>query len=233
MRGAPLLAALALAGGLAACASRGAPLFRATEEGRIFVRDPLTGVRIERALERFGPLVRELLGASGEAEPPDVYFLRSTGLDYGLTAATLPDRILLGAADRSDLEYSIAHELAHWYMPSSAFGVLPLFAQEGLAVYVGLSFFDPFLDNLGRGNRWETSPPSPSHLYLDHIGWYQLEPDERRELSELALEVVYRIGLERLRAMCGEGSPSIPALLEEAGLYAPPGSARAGDKRAP
>lgn len=207
--------------GLASCASSGTPLYRATEEGRIYVADPRTGSRIEKALLRFGPAVREMLGVEDGAGTPDVYFQKQSGLKYEVLAVTFPTRIVIDETGRSDLEYSVAHELAHWYMPRSVFAKLPLFAQEGLAVYVGLTFFPPFLDQLGRAGRWESSPPLPSHLYLDADGWYQLSPDERTELSGLALEVVYRIGLDELRGLCEQGDPSIPSLLEHAGLYAP------------
>lgn len=169
-------------------------------------------------LSDLGPRVEQSIGCG--AAKPEIWilggdlardsraqYLSGEGRSYIVLAPTEPD----------DLEYVLAHELAHWY--SDACGVdLPAIVEEGLADLVTIELVPEWAESIRWTRRGRFENPMWTREQALHISfddwmqmsaWEELEP---RGIGFAIVEELGRTGVAGLRAQArARGLERVPA----------------------
>lgn len=159
----------------------------------------------------FGPRVRATL-CSTRTDPPEVWVVER---DLGEARGTCFERHI--EVIPSAVEYHLAHELVHWYVPGSPYDELPHFVEEGLADFVALELLGLTEARKEEHRRIGDLTVRADGLNADDRTWSELPADEERMLTRLGFEVVSRVGLDRLRTLAADRAGPL-TYLEAAGL---------------
>jgi hypothetical protein len=158
----------------------------------------------------FAPKVCEVLGV--EMAPPfvieEVSGVDIAGVDVKRDSADriVSQRIVLGGvAMRVQTNRLVVHELVHWYK-SDPWDRLPHVVEEGLAEYICLifapEFRDPRVAELAEYRANLTPERRERALSVTWQNKGDIPKDERTEIYAVGYEIVERLGIEGVRALC-------------------------------
>jgi hypothetical protein len=154
-------------------------------------------------MERLAPAVRAIKRVAKPA--PLVVFSRKK-LPYELMAATTPLLIVLGPESRPIEEFTLAHELSHWFHDVT-WARLPYLLEEGLAEQVASLVAPPseskslyiFAFRIPEDTDIEDFRSACEEMRLDEVN--RSYEDEVR-IRALGFAAASAIGVEGLRALC-------------------------------
>jgi hypothetical protein len=200
---------LLLAFGLSAC--RSTPGFRVeAPAGVASAYDVRDAWALAVLGNYFAPKVCEVLGV--EMAPPfvieEVSGLDGAGVDVKRDSADriVSRRIVLGgAAMRVQANRIVVHELVHWYK-ADPWDRLPHVVEEGLAEYISLifapEFRDPRVAELAECRANLTPERRERALAVNRHNKDLIPKDERTEIYAVGYEIVERLGIDGVRALC-------------------------------
>lgn len=176
-----------------------------SEEGTVRAYDEDLALRASQALASVQPRVQRLLGH--QAALPEVWILdrkRVAGSDAIYLKGKRRSVVVVGSGALEHLEYTLAHELSHWYSQSSDVA-LPVVVEEGLADLVAMVAVPLYVEPLLKVRQADSNPTvwtRAQALELSFEEWSALPEDEESQLRSIGFLLALNLGLENLRALC-------------------------------
>jgi hypothetical protein len=192
-----------LASFLASCASL--PEFRHDGTmGTVLADSQSVAVNVAAALDELAPQVKDYLGSSN-VDPLVVHVVEMDtrgSCIYDSLDRDRPKRIEINRDIPTEIQrrFTLYHELVHWYGQDSWIASLPLYLEEGVADLLACETIDAVeARHIEKG----LAPGTRLDLAWLHTvtsrEWQKADESQVDFLYRAGIEVVYRIGIPRLR----------------------------------